>query len=64
MPRTEVMEWLLKAVDNQKNRLPLSMSTGELAVGSRVLFVKPNIGVVATQALAEPRLGILAIHRS
>ena len=40
----------------------ISVSTGELAVGSRVPFVKPNIGVVATQALTDPRLGALAIQ--
>ena len=43
-------------------RMGISVSTGELAVGSRVPFVKPNIGVVATQALTDPRLGTLAIQ--
>lgn len=42
-------------------RLGISVTTGELAVGSRVPYVKPNIGVVATQAATDPRLGPLAL---
>ncbi len=42
-------------------RMGISVTTGELAVGSRVPYVKPNIGVVATQASTDPRLGPLAI---
>ena len=32
-------------------------ATGEMAVGSRVPFVKDGLGAVATQALTDPRLG-------
>ena len=32
-------------------------ATGEMAVGSRVPFVRDGLGVVATQALTDPRLG-------
>lgn len=42
-------------------RMGISVTTGELAVGGRVPYVKPNIGVVATQASTDPRLGPLAI---
>lgn len=42
----------------------IAVSTGELAVGSRVPFVKPNIGVVATQALTDPRLETRALRRA
>jgi len=37
--------------------LGVATSTGEMAVGSRVPFVKTAVGVVATQALTDPRLG-------
>jgi uncharacterized Ntn-hydrolase superfamily protein len=47
---------------HRTGRMGIAVSTGELAVGSRVPFVKPNIGVVATQALTDPRLGTLAIQ--
>jgi uncharacterized Ntn-hydrolase superfamily protein len=43
-------------------RLGISVTTGELAVGSRVPYIKPNIGAVATQASTDPRLGPLAIE--
>jgi uncharacterized Ntn-hydrolase superfamily protein len=43
-------------------RMGLAVTTGELAVGGRVSYVKPNIGVVATQASTDPRLGPLAIE--
>lgn len=46
----------------RSGRMGISVATGELAVGSRVPFVKPNIGVVATQALTDPRLGMLALQ--
>ena len=37
--------------------LGVATSTGEMAVGSRVPFVKTAVGAVATQALTDPRLG-------
>ena len=37
--------------------LGVATSTGEMAVGSRVPFVKSAVGAVATQALTDPRLG-------
>lgn len=37
--------------------LGVATSTGEMAVGSRVPFVKTAIGAVATQALTDPRHG-------
>jgi uncharacterized Ntn-hydrolase superfamily protein len=42
-------------------RMGVAVTTGELATGGRVPYVKPNIGVVATQASTDPRLGPLAI---
>jgi len=36
-------------------------STGEMAVGSRVPFVRTGIGAVATQALTDPRLGPMGL---
>lgn len=46
----------------RSGRLGIAVTTGELAVGSRVPYVKPNIGAVATQASTDPRLGPLAIE--
>lgn len=46
----------------QTGRLGISVTTGEVGVGSRVPFVKPNLGAVATQASTDPRLGPLAIQ--
>lgn len=43
-------------------RMGISVTTGELAVGGRVPYVKPNIGVIATQASTDPRLGPLALE--
>ena len=43
-------------------RMGISVTTGEVGVGSRVPSVKPNIGAVATQASTDPRLGPLAIQ--
>lgn len=43
-------------------RLGISVATKEIAVGSRVPFVRANIGAVATQAYTDPRLGALAIR--
>lgn len=37
--------------------LGVATSTGEMAVGSRVPFVKTAVGAVATQALTDPRHG-------
>ncbi|NKB57647.1 MAG: DUF1028 domain-containing protein [Alphaproteobacteria bacterium] len=37
--------------------LGVATSTGEMAVGSRVPFVKTGVGAVATQALTDPRHG-------
>ena len=41
--------------------LGIATATGEIAVGSRVPFVKSRIGTVATQALTDPRLGSLGL---
>lgn len=43
-------------------RLGIAVATKEMAVGSRVPFVMPNIGAVATQAYTDPRLGALVIR--
>ncbi len=37
--------------------LGVATSTGEMAVGSRVPFVRTGVGAVATQALTDPRHG-------
>jgi len=41
--------------------LGVATSTGEMAVGSRVPFVKAGVGAVATQALTDPRHGARGI---
>ncbi len=41
--------------------LGVATSTGEMAVGSRVPFVKTGIGAVATQALTDPRHGPMGL---
>mgnify|MGYP002640763030 CR=1 FL=1 len=41
--------------------LGVATSTGEMAVGSRVPFVKTGVGAVATQALTDPRLGPMGL---
>ena len=43
-------------------RLGVSVTTSEMGVGSRVPFVRPNVGAVATQAYTDPRLGSLALR--
>lgn len=43
-------------------RLGIAVATREMAVGSRVPFVMPNVGAVATQAYTDPRLGALALR--
>jgi uncharacterized Ntn-hydrolase superfamily protein len=43
-------------------RLGISISTGEVAVGGRCIYVKPNVGAVATQARTNPLLGPFAIQ--
>lgn len=43
-------------------RFGISVATGEIAVGSRVPFIAPNLGAVATQAYTDPRLGPLALR--
>lgn len=42
--------------------LGVATATGEMAVGSRVPFVRPRVGAVATQALTDPRLGARGIE--
>lgn len=41
--------------------LGVATSTGEMAVGSRVPFVKTGVGAVATQALTDPRHGPIGL---
>ncbi|MBL4719968.1 MAG: DUF1028 domain-containing protein [Alphaproteobacteria bacterium] len=41
--------------------LGVATTTGEMAVGSRVPFVRTGVGAVATQALTDPRLGPLGL---
>lgn len=43
-------------------RLGISVTTAEMGVGSRVPFVRANVGAVATQAYTDPRLGSLALR--
>ena len=38
-------------------------ATGEMAVGSRVPFVRDGLGAIATQALTDPRLGTQGLAR-
>lgn len=48
--------------DPRTGRLGVAMTTGEMAVGSRVPYVLANVGAIATQALTDPRLGPLALR--
>jgi uncharacterized Ntn-hydrolase superfamily protein len=48
--------------DPRTGRMGVATSTGEMAIGSRAPYVVANIGVVATQALTDPRLGPLALR--
>ena len=43
-------------------RLGISISTSEMAVTGRCVYIKANIGAVATQSRTDPRLGLLAIE--
>ena len=43
-------------------RLGISISTSEMAVTGRCVYIKANIGAVATQSRTDPRLGQLAIE--
>jgi uncharacterized Ntn-hydrolase superfamily protein len=43
-------------------RLGIAVTTKEMAVGSRVPFLKAHVGAVATQAYTDPRLGALALR--
>ncbi|MFN4090412.1 MAG: DUF1028 domain-containing protein [Alphaproteobacteria bacterium] len=42
--------------------LGVGTATGEMAVGSRVPFVRAGVGAVATQALTNPALGVLGLN--
>jgi uncharacterized Ntn-hydrolase superfamily protein len=42
--------------------LGVGTATGEMAVGSRVPFVAAGQGAVATQALTNPKLGVLGLN--
>jgi len=41
--------------------LGICTATGEMAVGSRVPYVRDGVGAVATQALTDPRLGPMGL---
>ena len=43
-------------------RLGISISTSEMAVTGRCVYIKANMGAVATQSRTDPRLGQLAIE--
>jgi uncharacterized Ntn-hydrolase superfamily protein len=43
-------------------RLGISISTGEMAVAGRCIYVKSNVGAVATQSRTNPLLGPFAIQ--
>ena len=43
-------------------RFGIATATKEMAVGSRVPFIKAHLGAVATQAYTDPRLGALALR--
>jgi uncharacterized Ntn-hydrolase superfamily protein len=47
--------------DPRTGRLGVATTTGEMAIGSRCVYVLANTGAVATQALTDPRLGPLAL---
>ena len=47
---------------NRTGALGVVTTTGEMAVGSRVPFVRDNIGAIATQALTDPRLGTVGLE--
>jgi uncharacterized Ntn-hydrolase superfamily protein len=40
----------------------VAISTGEMAVGSRCVHVRPNVGAVISQASSNPRLGHLGLN--
>ena len=40
----------------------VAISTGEVAVGSRCIHVRPNVGAVISQAASNPRLGYLGLN--
>ena len=43
-------------------RLGVSITTSDVAVGSRCPYVKPMVGAVSTQATTDPRLGPFALR--
>ena len=43
-------------------RLGVSITTSDVAVGSRCPYVKPMVGAVSTQASTDPRLGPFALR--
>ena len=42
--------------------LGVAITTGDIAVGSRCPYVKPQVGAVSTQAFTDPRLGPFALR--
>ena len=40
----------------------VAIATGEMAVGSRCIHVRPNVGAVISQAASNPRLGHLGLN--
>lgn len=52
------MTWSIIALDRDTGELGIAAATKFFAVGSRIPFIRPGIGAIATQALVNPYYGI------
>ncbi len=57
------MTFSIAAFCRRTGELGCALATSSMAVGGRVPFVAPGVGVVMSQARTDPRLGILGLRR-
>lgn len=57
------MTFSIAAYCRRTREFGCATTTSSMAVGNRVPFVAPNVGVVLSQARTDPRLGFLGLRR-
>jgi uncharacterized Ntn-hydrolase superfamily protein len=57
------MTFSIAALCRRTGEIGCAIATSSMAVGGRVPFIAPGVGVVLSQARSDPRLGILGLKR-
>jgi uncharacterized Ntn-hydrolase superfamily protein len=57
------MTFSIAGLCRQTREFGCAIATSSMAVGNRVPFVSPGVGVVLSQARSDPRLGVLGLER-